>query len=115
MQTLYVMRKMNRIKFWLKNCPDCGALVDAIGFNRNVSLKESFVKCHKCGAELKSVLSPTNFSKKMFKIYFPVAIIILGASVYFEKPYSDVLFVSWFLFTAVLIISLFNSFTLEKK
>lgn len=109
------MSKMQRIKFWLKSCPDCGGLVDAVGFNKKVSFKQDYIKCPKCGAELISVLRPTTKSRFMYKIYFPASILILGASVYFNKPYSDLLFVTWFLFTALLILSLFNSFILEKK
>jgi hypothetical protein len=106
---------VKRLKFWLKNCPNCGQLVDAVGFNRKLSFKETSVICPKCGAELKSVRSPTPASKLMYNSFFPVSLILLGASVYLHKPYSDLFFYAWGLFAVFVVVTIFDACALEKK
>jgi hypothetical protein len=110
---------VKRLKFWLKNCPNCGQSVDAIGFSQKLSFKDTFketsIICPKCGTELKSVRSPTPVSKYMYNSFFPVSFILLGASVYLHKPYSDLFFYAWGLFAICVIVSIFDAFTLEKK
>jgi predicted RNA-binding Zn-ribbon protein involved in translation (DUF1610 family) len=113
------MSSLKQYKFWLKNCPNCGHLVDAVGFNKKVSFKDAFketcIVCPKCGAEFESVMRPTSVAKFLYKSFFPVSFLLLGASVYMHKPYSDVFFYLWGLFIAFLIGSMLDSYTLEKK
>jgi len=113
------MSSLMKYIFWLKGCPNCGQLVDAVGFNKNVSLKDTFketcITCPKCAAELKSVMRPTPLAKFLYRSLLPISVILLGASVYLHRPYSDLLFYLWGLFVAFLIGSMFDSYTLEKN
>lgn len=89
--------------------------MNVIGSNSKVKLKKFSIICPKCGAELMFGGNPNPMSKFMFYSFFPISFVLLGASVNLSKPYRDMFFYGWGLYTFFVIAVIFHSWELEKK